>query len=67
MAGSSPSASKDSKAQAQYTPHAMRPSERCGLCRYYIKLNPHHGDCEKVIGTVAAAGWCKHFARRNNR
>ena len=42
----------------------MRASERCGRCRYYIKINRTDGDCQKVEGTVKAAGWCKHFAAK---
>jgi hypothetical protein len=55
--------SKDTKAQAQYTPVAMKPWERCGVCKYYIRLNARNGDCEKVTGTVAERGWCKHWAK----
>jgi hypothetical protein len=54
---------KDSKAQAQYTPHAMRREQRCAVCRYYIKLNAVSGDCRKVEGLVRGAGWCRHFAK----
>ena len=55
---------KDTKEVAQYTPHAMRHSERCAVCKYYRRLNALEGDCDKVIGVVKGAGWCKHFQAR---
>ena len=55
---------KDSKKDAQYTPVAMKPHERCGLCRYYIRLNSQDGDCEKVSGVVRERGWCKHWTQQ---
>jgi hypothetical protein len=55
---------KDTKIAAQYTPRAMRASERCILCRYYHRINATDGDCDKVEGIVQAAGWCKHFAHK---
>jgi hypothetical protein len=55
--------SKDSKAQAQYTAVAMKASERCGLCKYYIKFDHLVGMCDKVEGEVRGAGWCKHFEK----
>jgi len=55
---------KDSKAEAAYTPVAMRPEQRCGLCKYYIRFNSTDGDCEKVVGVVKERGWCKHFEKK---
>jgi len=58
---------KDTKRQAQYTPRAMRHSERCAVCKYYLRLNASDGDCDKVEGVVKAAGWCKHWKGKNAR
>jgi hypothetical protein len=55
---------KESKKEAQYTPEAMRPSERCGVCKFYHRYNADMGGCDKVLGTVAEAGWCKHWERK---
>jgi hypothetical protein len=56
---------KESKSEAQYTPRAMRASERCNLCKYYQRINGSDGDCDKVFGIVQAIGWCRHFARKS--
>jgi hypothetical protein len=56
---------KDTKTQAQYTPRAMRASERCSLCKYYQRINASDGDCDKVAGIVQAVGWCRHFAGKS--
>ena len=56
---------KDSKQQAHYTPVAMKPHENCGRCKYYHRLNGYIGECDKVMGTVAQAGWCKWWSRKD--
>ena len=55
---------KDTKKQAQYTPVAMKPSERCAVCRYYIRFNKTVGACQKVMGGVEAQGWCRHWEKK---
>lgn len=53
---------KQSKSEVHYSPGMI---DKCGLCRYFIALNPQwpKGECHKVKGTVDRSYWCMEFAR----
>ena len=57
---------KATKFEAAYTNTAREFRERCVLCVNFIVSNhgidrSEMGTCEKVIGIVNAAGWCKFY------
>lgn len=53
------------KSQVEYTDHAMRKNERCELCKYFMPFAEFKTNlCQKVNGSIAAAGWCKLFKRK---
>jgi len=52
---------KLSKVEVEYTPHAMKPEERCEFC-YYFETP---GLCKLVRGGVNSEGWCNRFERKN--
>jgi len=55
---------KKGKATVQYTNHAMNKNERCELCRYFLPaFEDDFSKCMKVLGSIAANGWCKLFKR----
>ena len=55
----SPLYKKQPKAKVDYTDHAMVESERCALCRHFVKPDA----CRIVEGRIASGGWCNRFKR----
>lgn len=49
---------KATQREARYTPEGGR--ERCVFCRWYFST----GACGRILGPVAARGWCKYFSRQ---
>ncbi len=53
---------RQSKAEVKYTPKAMNPNERCGLCAHFYKVGAYSsGRCTRVEGEINAQGWCELF------
>lgn len=50
---------KQTKSEANYTPKANDPKERCGLCKHFEAPS----ECHKVVGIVNTNGWCRLFVR----
>lgn len=51
---------KATKAEAQYGPGGR---DHCGICRYYLELNPQAavGACSKVRGPIWPDWWCRYY------
>lgn len=45
------------KEEADYTPLAKNPAERCAVCDHFIPSS----SCSIVIGVIRATGWCKNW------
>lgn len=53
---------KHDKAAVKYSPGHR---DKCGMCRYFIALNPQwqKGECHKVRGSIDRNYWCTEYQR----
>ena len=57
-----PPQKKHTQAEADDTPHASNPAERCSLCKHFLS----GGSCALVSGTIDPDGWCRLFEQKDS-